>query len=41
MTLTQKERARYRAIIRELERLRANGPTRAGHPDFDTLRRGA
>jgi hypothetical protein len=37
MALTQKERAGYRAIIRELERLRANGFTRAGHPDFDIL----
>jgi hypothetical protein len=37
VALTLKEQTRYRAIIRQLERLRAKGFTRNDHPDFDIL----
>lgn len=37
MALTKKERARYRAIIRELSRLSRNGWDRATHDDYAAL----
>ena len=37
MALTKRERARYRAIIRELSRLSARGWDRATYPDYAPL----
>lgn len=37
MTLTLREGARYRAIVRRLEKLRGDGYTPETHPDFEPL----
>jgi hypothetical protein len=36
-SVTKKEQARYRAIMRELARLREAGWDRTTHPDFEPL----
>lgn len=37
MSLTKKEQARYRAIVRQLSRMSAKGWERATHPDYEPL----
>ena len=39
LNLTQKEQARYRAIVRQLSSLSSRGWERATHPDYEPLER--